>query len=303
MLYIAENIKTLRKNKDMTQEEVAEILGVSPQSVSKWERGDTYPDITLLPSIANLFNISVDSLLGMEKINDDKVKNTVFLEGQRLLRRGDNTGAADVFTNALKIYPNDWSLMLELVLALAMQNEPEKLLRAETLCERILSGNASEVVLYTTRAALCFIYKKKGDKVKATEAAQKLPHENVCRFKVLAEIDKDLSEEEINLRLSSISYRESAEQDILVIDFGLDMVPYVQDGDLLDKIKEVRDKMGKNNLGQYKIPSVRVRDNPDLSLNQVRVRYYADYLLDKEYTDLNIAVKEVIDTLKKIEES
>ena len=302
MLYIAENIKTLRKSKDMTQDEVAEILGVSPQSVSKWERGDTYPDITLLPSIANLFNISVDSLLGMEKINDDKAKNAVFLEGQRLLRKGDNTGAADIFTNALKVYPNDWGLMLELVLTLAMQNEPEKLFQAENYCERILSGNASEVVLYTTRAALCFIYLKKGEKAKATEVAQKLPHENVCRFKVLAEIDKDLNEEEINIQLSRIPFRENAEQDILVIDFGLDLVPFVQDGDLLDKIKEVRDKMGKNNLGQYKIPSVRVRDNTDLSPNQVRVRYYADYLLDKEYTDLSIAIKEAIETLNKIEE-
>jgi len=45
---------------DMTQEDVSEILGVSPQSVSKWERGDTYPDITLLPSLANLYNTSID---------------------------------------------------------------------------------------------------------------------------------------------------------------------------------------------------------------------------------------------------
>ena len=59
MLYIAENLKILRKKMDMTQEDVSEILGVSPQSVSKWERGDTYPDITLLPSLANLYNTSI----------------------------------------------------------------------------------------------------------------------------------------------------------------------------------------------------------------------------------------------------
>ena len=45
MLCIAENLKTLRKAEDMPQEDVVEILGISPQSVSKWERGDTYPDI------------------------------------------------------------------------------------------------------------------------------------------------------------------------------------------------------------------------------------------------------------------
>ena len=47
MLYIAENLKALRKKRNMTQEDVAEIIGVSPQSVSKWERGDTYPFLFL----------------------------------------------------------------------------------------------------------------------------------------------------------------------------------------------------------------------------------------------------------------
>ena len=64
MLYIAENLKKLRKSKDYTQEEVAEILGISPQSVSKWERGDTMPDITLLPAIANLYKVTIDSYDG-----------------------------------------------------------------------------------------------------------------------------------------------------------------------------------------------------------------------------------------------
>ena len=42
---------------ELTQEDIAEMLRVSPQSVSKWERGDTYPDITLLPALANLFKV------------------------------------------------------------------------------------------------------------------------------------------------------------------------------------------------------------------------------------------------------
>ncbi|GHU75118.1 hypothetical protein AGMMS49992_18420 [Clostridia bacterium] len=57
MLYLAENIKALRKAKDLTQEEVADILGVTAQSVSKWERGETYPDIQLLPALANFYQI------------------------------------------------------------------------------------------------------------------------------------------------------------------------------------------------------------------------------------------------------
>ena len=58
-----DNLNKLRKTKGLTQEEFAKAMGVSFQAVSKWERGETYPDIELLPAIANYFNTSIDSLL------------------------------------------------------------------------------------------------------------------------------------------------------------------------------------------------------------------------------------------------
>lgn len=64
-LYIGENLKKQRKLRELTQEQLADILGVSFQSVSKWERGEVYPDIEMLPTIANCFGITVDELLGM----------------------------------------------------------------------------------------------------------------------------------------------------------------------------------------------------------------------------------------------
>lgn len=61
-------IAELRKNKGIGQQDLAEVLGVSFQSVSKWETGTTMPDITLLPSIAEYFDISVDELLGLKPL-------------------------------------------------------------------------------------------------------------------------------------------------------------------------------------------------------------------------------------------
>jgi transcriptional regulator with XRE-family HTH domain len=300
MLYIAENLKILRKKMDMTQEDVSEILGVSPQTASKWERGGTYPDITLLPSLANLYNTSIDALIGMEKINDDKAIAHAFLEGQKLLRDGKTAEAADVFAKALKIYPNDESLMLELALVLAIDGEPEKLGKAEILCERILSGNPSETVMCTARAVLCYIYLKNGNKEKAVNSAQTLPHEAVCRFTVLAEIEKDPSIDDINTCLRGISFRDNAEHDILVIDFGLDMLPMIEEGNLLDKISEIRRKAGKDKTGQYKIPMIRVRDNVELLPDQVRLRYYSDFPIDKQFVDWSDAIIEVTKVLTQI---
>lgn len=59
-----EQIAFLRKQKGLTQEQLANALGVTNQSVSKWESGQCCPDIQLLPNIAKLFEVSVDELLG-----------------------------------------------------------------------------------------------------------------------------------------------------------------------------------------------------------------------------------------------
>lgn len=64
---LGENISALRKEKGLTQEELSEALGVSPQAVSKWENNLSCPDIMLLPDIAEIFEISVDELLTGKK--------------------------------------------------------------------------------------------------------------------------------------------------------------------------------------------------------------------------------------------
>ena len=74
---IAENLHTLRKEKGITQEELAAVFSVTPQSVSKWELGISCPDITMLPKLAEYYQVSVDELLGykptssLSSIQDD----------------------------------------------------------------------------------------------------------------------------------------------------------------------------------------------------------------------------------------
>ena len=63
-LKIAEKIKEKRRERNFTQEELANILGVTKAAVSKWENSESYPDITMLPKIAQLFNITMDELFG-----------------------------------------------------------------------------------------------------------------------------------------------------------------------------------------------------------------------------------------------
>lgn len=60
---LGEKLKSLRKEKNISQEKLAQYLNVSFQAVSKWENSNTYPDISLLPEIARFFGITVDELL------------------------------------------------------------------------------------------------------------------------------------------------------------------------------------------------------------------------------------------------
>ncbi len=71
-LSIGENIRRLRRQKDLTQEQLADRLGVTYQSVSRWETGSAYPDMELLPAISEIFSVPVDELLGIPEGEKEK---------------------------------------------------------------------------------------------------------------------------------------------------------------------------------------------------------------------------------------
>ena len=86
---IGKNIRKLRKERNLTQEELAELLGVTSQAVSKWERDEGYPDISMLPVIANFFGVSVDTLIGNDVITKEERIQAYCEEYERLNRMGD----------------------------------------------------------------------------------------------------------------------------------------------------------------------------------------------------------------------
>jgi transcriptional regulator with XRE-family HTH domain len=75
-LQIGDMIRVLRRNKEITQEQLAEILDVSTPAICKWESGQTNPDINMLPVIARYFQVSIDFLLGFStELKPEKIKN------------------------------------------------------------------------------------------------------------------------------------------------------------------------------------------------------------------------------------
>ena len=101
---VDEQIAVLRKSKALTQSELGERLGVSFQAVSKWERGETLPDITLLPDLAKILETTIDFiLLGSEKVIEYKGKFTVtdVKKGLNCLKNvGEYLGAENIIYRA-----------------------------------------------------------------------------------------------------------------------------------------------------------------------------------------------------------
>ncbi|MFR1709702.1 MAG: helix-turn-helix domain-containing protein [Clostridium sp.] len=105
-------IQDLRKRKGLTQEQVADAIGVSKAAVSKWESGNTYPDITLLAPLARLLDTNINELLEFNsKLTDKEINNIAKLcEGEFL--KGDYFAAYDYCEKQLKKYPNVAELKL-----------------------------------------------------------------------------------------------------------------------------------------------------------------------------------------------
>ncbi|NLG24454.1 MAG: tetratricopeptide repeat protein, partial [Clostridiales bacterium] len=169
---------------------------------------DAYPDITLLPALANLFKTSIDALVGMDRINGASARAALFQAAHAHLQAGRHSEAAALLEEALATFPNDEALMSELALALAFDGGAEPLRRAAALCERALAGNPSEGVRHTTRAAICFIYFKLGEGDRALAAARKLPHMRESREVILAQLERGMTPPEIDACLRVIALGE-----------------------------------------------------------------------------------------------
>lgn len=201
MLYLSENLKKYRILKNLTQEDIAEYLGITPQSVSKWERGESYPDITFLPALANIFETSIDLLIGMDTIRAEETRFIIHKKANEFQLCGDCDSAEKVYRDALLIYPNKPGMILGLAGVLAMQGKSSE---AIDLMERGLTLSSNEKQKSTTRAALCFLYLKCGQQDKANKLASELPHTRESREVIQPLIQKCLNDDEIDKNIKYI---------------------------------------------------------------------------------------------------
>ena len=104
-----ENIRNIRKEKGMTQEQLAEAMGVSTACVSKWETAQSAPEVEMLLELADFFEVSVDTLLGHEVSADRKQSKLNAME--ELAKAARFAEAKELAQKLLRNYPNDYDVV------------------------------------------------------------------------------------------------------------------------------------------------------------------------------------------------
>ena len=122
-LMIGENLRQLRRERDITQEELARILGVTYQSVSRWENGSCYPDLELLPAIAGFFGVTTDKLMGVSETAEKKRVAELSEAFQEALSRGEVYRCIDIARTGVREYPNNYTLLNLLMYALFLSGD------------------------------------------------------------------------------------------------------------------------------------------------------------------------------------
>lgn len=195
---LGENLKSLRRKMDLTQEDLANILNVSVQSISRWETNMGYPDIELLPAIANFFNTTIDFLLGLDITKKNEKIEMILKDIYDCKTKGELKRGVEIAREGLNEFPNNYQIMSSLSSCLFNLGETDEEKRQNNqevivLCESILQGSTDDSIRQYAMQLLCYTYPKFNQKDKAMQIAQSLPNYFVTANELLKPV---ISEDE-----------------------------------------------------------------------------------------------------------
>ncbi|MGI6744116.1 MAG: helix-turn-helix domain-containing protein [Eubacteriales bacterium] len=179
---LGNKIKSLRKARGITQEQLADCIGISFQAVSKWENNIALPDITLAPALASYFGITMDELFDYNlKETEDKVK-TICDEAYKF-RKSDPIKSRAILEKGLKIYPDNDVLLNNLLYVMDYAKEPDEVI---SVAGRLIDSTAHDDVKYDALRCLADAYKQKGDIESAAAAIEQIPEIYFSKLSVAA---------------------------------------------------------------------------------------------------------------------
>lgn len=190
LICLGENIRSLRVAKGITQEQLGYEMGVSAQAVSRWENGATYPDITMLPMIADFFDVTLDQLVGRGQALDTGEREAFFQRVNEMYRRGEITEILQAYDKILRRHSNDAYLLHGKAWVLYSQfkksQDPSVAKEIISLCNKINCSNKPDMQC-GAGALLVRVYARTGQLEEARKLANALPSFEVGRELLIAE--------------------------------------------------------------------------------------------------------------------
>lgn len=197
---IGATIRQLRQEQEITQEQLAEALGITSRAVSQWETDRTAPDISQLPALANFFDVTTDHLLGVDIKRKEEEIVKILRHIQKYQEQGDQESTANYLREQLKIYPNEPVLLSNLASALQYyyfyqrKADTEELKKEKSdeiiaLCERALKYyKPTEDTSFPKQLLITQYIYYLHDKEKAKEIVMALPNVYCTRERFLGEL-------------------------------------------------------------------------------------------------------------------
>ena len=239
---LKDTLRTLRQKKNVTQEALAAHLGITQQSVGKWERGEGFPDITLLPRIALYFDVTVDELLDVGKARIEEKIQAYLEESARYRQTGEKEKNLALWEKAYNEFPNDCRVMERLMSAIEQMGTvpfpKEDAERIISLGERILQESTDTQQREIAFSSLCIAYKKIGDEENALRCANMGGSASATRESLLANVQQgeegvkacqqnvasllQLAAADASIMLSKTAF--STEEKITVYRFSIDLL-------------------------------------------------------------------------------
>lgn len=175
---IGSTIKRLRREKDITQEQLAEYLGITSRAISQWECDRTSPDISQLPALCHIFDVSSDVLLGIDiEKNNEEIKKYLS-DAAELGYQGKGTERTALLRKANKKFPRDYKIMQSLADSLVCEYSRKGIKEYDDvfdLCNRILAECTDSLIRYEAIETLGIAYDYADKKDEMLKLAEEMP--------------------------------------------------------------------------------------------------------------------------------
>lgn len=181
-LSLGKKIRALRKARGITQEELANALGISFQAVSKWETGIALPDLTMTPAIARYFGVTMDVLFDFDLREVAEKVEKICHEAWKC-RDAEPEKARGILNEGLRRYPDNDLLLNNLLYTYDPDTEPDDVI---DLASRLIEKTEQADVRYDAIRFLAYAYRAKGDEKSALAAIEQIPEIYFSKLSELA---------------------------------------------------------------------------------------------------------------------